>query len=175
MLKQSVILFFVFVHLTTYGQWKSHYPEKKQNKKEVLSKEQKQDNNIYFNNLFFNGIKQKSLENYDLAIDLFQKCIDIKPNKIESYYQISLIKKDLNKFSDAKIYSSKTVELKTTNIWHLRNHAEILFLNQDFDNAANQYSEIVKREPKNEFNYYKLADTYIYNKKYLKAISVYMI
>ena len=78
--------------MTTYGQWKSHYPEKKQNKKEVLSKEQKQDNNIYFNNLFFNGIKQKSLENYDVAIDLFQKCIDIKPNKIESYYQISLIK-----------------------------------------------------------------------------------
>ena len=173
MLKQSVILFFVFVHLTTYGQWKSHYPEKKQNKKEVLLKEKKQDNNIYFNNLFFNGIKQKSLENYDVAIDLFQKCIDIRPNKIESYYQISLIKKDLNKFSDAKIYSLKTVELKTTNIWHLRNHAEILFLNQDFDNAANQYSEIVKREPKNEFNYYKLADTYIYNKKYLKAISVY--
>ena len=93
MLKQSVILFFVFVHLTTYGQWKSHYPEKKQNKKVVLSKEKKQDNNIYFNNLFFNGVKQKSLENYDVAIDLFQKCIDIKPNKIEPYYQISLIKK----------------------------------------------------------------------------------
>ena len=89
------------------------------------------------NNLFFNGVKQKSLENYDVAIDLIQKCIDIKPNKIESYYQISLIKKDLNKFSDAKIYSSKTLELKTTNIWHLRNHAEILFLNQDFDNEDN--------------------------------------
>ena len=173
MLKKSIILFFVFVHLTTYGQWKSHYPENKKNKKTVLSKEKKQDNNIHFNNLFFNGIKQKSLENYDVAIDLFNKCIETKPHKIEPYYQISLIKKSLNKFSDAKLYSSKTLELKTTNIWHHRNHAEILFLNQDFDNAANQYSEIVKREPKNEFNYYKLADTYIYNQKYLKAISVY--
>ena len=87
--------------------------------------------------------------------------------------QISLIKKSLNKFSEAKQYSSKTIELKTNNIWHLRNHAEILFLNQEFDKAAKQYSDIVKREPKNEFNYYKLADTYIYNQRFLKAISVY--
>lgn len=173
MIKKSVILFFVFINLTAFGQWKSHYPEKKQNKKTTLSKEKKQDNNIYFNNLFFNAIKQKSLENYELAVGLFQKCIDINSNKIEPHHQISLIKKSLNKFSEAKQYSSKTIELKTNNIWHLRNHAEILFLNQEFDKAAKQYSDIVKREPKNEFNYYKLADTYIYSQRYLKAISVY--
>ena len=152
MIKKSVILFFVFINLTAFGQWKSHYPEKKQNKKTILSKEKKQDNNIYFNNLFFNAIKQKSLENYELAVGLFQKCIDVNYNKIEPHYQISLIKKSLNKFSEAKQYSSKTIELKTNNIWHLRNHAEILFLNQEFDKAAKQYSDIVKREPKNEFN-----------------------
>ena len=67
MIKKGVILFFVFINLTAFGQWKSHYPEKKQNKKTTLSKEKKQDNNIYFNNLFFNAIKQKSFTKLTLG------------------------------------------------------------------------------------------------------------
>ena len=165
-------LFFVLIIANTacYAQWKSYYPEKNQDKNNEYSQEK---NTLNYNNLFFNALKQKSLENYEHALQLFEKCIKKNPDFIEAYYQLSLINKKLNRILLAKEYSSKTVEKNSNNIWYLRNHAEILFLNQDYIEAARVYTQIIKLEPNNEFNYYKLADTYIYDQQYLKAINVY--
>ena len=47
------------------------------------------------------------------------------------------------------------------------------FFNQEYNEAAKNYQSIINLEPNNEFNYYKLADTYIYDENYSKAIKVY--
>ena len=173
MLKKHLLFILIFSNCLCYGQWKSFYPEKKQNKKNTKVTEKSEKDQLNKSNLFFNALKQKSLENYKHAISLFEKCIEKEPDFIEAYYQISLIKKQLNLIFEAKEYSSKTIENNTSNIWYLRNHAEILFLNQEYLKSAKIYDQIIQLEPNNEFNYYKLADTYIYSENYLKAINVY--
>lgn len=173
MLRKHLLFILIFSNCFCYGQWKSFYPEKKQNKKNTKVTEKLEKDQLNKSNLFFNALKQKSLENYKHAISLFEKCIEKEPDFIEAYYQISLIKKQLNLIFEAKEYSSKTIENNTSNIWYLRNHAEILFLNQEYLKSAKIYDQIIQLEPNNEFNYYKLADTYIYSENYLKAINVY--
>ena len=78
MLKRLILSFFlVFSCSVSYGQWKSFYPENNQsksNKKE--KKEKKEKENLNYNNLFFNALKQKSLENYEHSVTLFEKCIE---------------------------------------------------------------------------------------------------
>ena len=84
-----------------------------------------------------------------------------------------MLNKNLNRVFDAIEYSNVAIENEPKNIWYLRNHAEILFLNQQYNESAKIYNQIIDLEPNNEFNYYKLADTYIYDENYLKAIKVY--
>ena len=172
MLKKFIFSFFlVFSCSVSYGQWKSFYPENNQSKSNT--KEKKEKENLNYNNLFFNALKQKSLENYEHSITLFEKCIEKKPSFTEAYYQLSLLNKNLNRVFDAIEYSNVAIENEPKNIWYLRNHAEILFLNQQYNESAKTYNQIIDLEPNNEFNYYKLADTYIYDENYLKAIKVY--
>ena len=131
MLKKVLLLILIFSNTACFGQWKSFYPEKKQDKKNEYSNKKVEKEELKYSNLFFNALKQKSLENYKNAVTLFEKCIQQKPDFIEAYYQISLIKKKLNLIFEAKEYSSKTIEKNSSNIWYLLNHAEILFLNQE--------------------------------------------
>ena len=39
-------------------------------------KKKRKKENLNYNNLFFNALKQKSLENYEHSITLFEKCIE---------------------------------------------------------------------------------------------------
>ena len=129
MLKKFIFSFFlVFSCSVSYGQWKSFYPENNQSKSNTQEKKEKE--NLNYNNLFFNALKQKSLENYEHSITLFEKCIEKKPSFTEAYYQLSLLNKNLNRVFDAIEYSNVAIENEPKNIWYLRNHAEILFLNQ---------------------------------------------
>ena len=69
-------------HSVCFGQWKNYYPEKKTEKKPALANEKKETNNLHYNNLFFSAIKQKSLENNEESLVLFEKCIKKNPNFI---------------------------------------------------------------------------------------------
>ena len=173
MMTRFLILSFLFFNFSSFGQWKSFYPEKNNKKSQSHKNENNSNDILNYNNIFFSALKQKSLENYEASLSLFEKCIDKNTSLTEAYYQASIIHKKLNNLIVAKEYSLNTVKASNSNIWYLRNYAEILFLNQDFDEAARQYIIILELEPENEFNYYKLADTYIYNQQYLKAIRVY--
>jgi len=55
----------------------------------------------------------------------------------------------------------------------LRNHIENLLELPDYKLASEYLLKLVDLEPNNEVNFYQLADSYIYDKNYRKAISVY--
>ena len=167
------IILFVFSSTISFGQWKSFYPEKENVKSKQFQNDKNEKKTLLYNNLFFNAIKQKSLENFDHAIKLFEKCIEEKPEFFEAYYQLSLINKKYNRILEAKDQAFQAVSGQPKNIWYLRNYADLLFLNQEFSESAKSYNKIIEIEPNNEFNYYKLADTYIYSEEYSKAIKVY--
>jgi len=167
------IILFVFSSTVSFGQWKSFYPEKENVKSKQFKNDKNEKKTLLYNNLFFNAIKQKSLENFDHAIKLFEKCIEEKPEFFEAYYQLSLINKKYNRILEAKDQAFQAVSGQPKNIWYLRNYADLLFLNQEFSESAKSYNKIIEIEPNNEFNYYKLADTYIYSEEYSKAIKVY--
>ena len=170
-----LIIFFILVSNYSFGQWKSFYPEKKNNSKEKssLNNFDKGDKDILFNTIFFNGIKQKSLQNYEESLKIFQRCIKMRPNKAESFYQASLLSLFLSSFNEALAYSQKSVEISPENKWYLRNYIDVLIQIPDYKLASEQLLNLIELEPLNEVNFFQLADTYIYSKSYNKAIGVY--
>ena len=171
MLRTLLFSVFILSSLSTIAQWKSFYPDNKPPKSQI--KKDKSDNDLLFNTIYFNALKQKSLENYDQSLKIFQRCIKMKPNNIEVVYQASLISSFLGLSAEAILYSEQTVESKPKNIWYLRNHIENLLELPDYKLASEYLFKLVDLEPNNEVNFYQLADSYIYDKNYRKAISVY--
>ena len=170
MLKRRLIFVFLVVSLQVFPQWKSFYPEKKEktNEKEIIEKD-----NFSFNTNFFEALKAKSLEEYEQALKLFQKCIKLNKNIPTPYYESALINQNIGNYDLAIEQIKKAISLDLENKWYMIAYAEILFFNEDFQNAANQYKKLIKIEPGNEQWYFMLSDTYIYNRDFQKAINVY--
>ena len=156
----------------TFAQWKSYYPEGKNKKKKVVEQEIDKDN-FMFNTHLFGALKAKSLENLEEALKQFQKCIKLDGKQAVPFYESALINKNQGNLDLAQEQIKIATILEEENRWYQLAYAEILFSNQNFKLAAVQYKKLLLSEPGNEELYYMLADTYIYDNNFLKAISVY--
>ena len=156
----------------TFAQWKSYYPEgKNKNNKDV--KQEIDKNNSIFNTHLFDALKEKSLENYEEALEQFQKCIKMDDKQAVPFYESALINKDLGNFDLAVEQAKIAAEIDGDNRWYQLNYAEVLFANQDFNSAAVEYKKLLLKEPGNRELYFLLSDMYIYAKNFMKAIEVY--
>ncbi len=171
-MKKGIIILFCLVSVQTFAQWKSYYPEGKSKKKKVVELEVDKDN-FMFNTHLFGALKAKSLENFEEALKQFQKCIKLNDKQAVPLYESALINKNQGNFELAVEQIKIATTLEENNRWYRIAYAEILFSNQDFKNAATQYKKLLLDEPGNEELYYMLADTYIYDNDFIKAIGVY--
>jgi len=156
----------------SFAQWKSYYPESKTNKKEVETKN-KEKNKHMFDSHFFTALKAKSLEDFDVALKHFEKCIKLDDKNAIPFYEAALINARNGSYDLATEQIKIAVKLDSKNRWYALSYAEILFSNQDFTNSAIQYKKLITLEPGNKELYFMLADTYIYANDFRKAIGVY--
>jgi len=160
------------LNVQAFAQWKSYYPEgKNKNNKDV--KQEIDKDNFMFNTHLFNALKEKSLENYEEALEQFQKCIKMDDKQAVPFYESALINKALGNLNLAVEQAKTTLDLDGNNRWYQLNYAEVLFANQDFKSASVEYKKLLLKEPGNKELYFLLADTYIYDNDFLKAIEVY--
>ena len=172
MRKTSVILFLCFFSVQSFAQWKSYYPESKTNKKES-EKKNKETSKHMFDSHFFTALKAKSLEDFDVALKHFEKCIKLDDKNAIPFYEAALINARNGSYDLATEQIKIAVKLDSKNRWYALSYAEILFSNQDFTNSAIQYKKLITLEPGNEELYFMLADIYIYANDFRKAIGVY--
>jgi len=172
MRKTSVILFLCFFSVQSFAQWKSYYPESKTNKKES-EKKNKETSKHMFDSHFFTALKAKSLEDFDVALKHFEKCIKLDDKNAIPFYEAALINAINGSYDLATEQINIAVKLDSKNRWYALSYAEILFSNQDFTNSAIQYKKLITLEPGNEELYFMLADIYIYANDFRKAIGVY--
>ncbi len=142
--------------------------EKKKSNIEEIEKD-----NYLYNNYFYSALKEKSLENYNLAIKFFEKCIKLNKNQPQPYYEISQIYFFQSNFIESLKYSKNAYLLDKENKWYALFYAENLFTNKQFDESINVYKYLVKQEPNNEKYYIELAICYIYNNELKNAINIY--
>ncbi|CAI8237194.1 MAG: Beta-barrel assembly-enhancing protease [Cryomorphaceae bacterium] len=171
-MKKGIIIILCLLNLQAFAQWKSYYPEgKSKNNKEVKQKIDK--GNFKFNTHLFNALKSKSLENYEQALEQFQKCITMDNKQALPFYESALINKGLGNLDLASEQAKIATEIEKNNRWYQLNYAEVLFANHDFKSASVEYKKLLLKEPGNKELYFLLADTYIYDNDFLKAIEVY--
>lgn len=158
MFKRLVILF-LFVGLTTHSQ----------------TSEISEKNKFLFDNSFFKAIRLKNLDDFTGALKAFKKCIEIDPLISTPYYETALIYKKTGETVLAEKNIKEANRLSSKNKWYLYEYAQILFQNNKYQEAATLYKKLIKRDPKNQKNYFLLAETYIYQNNLKEAVKTYSL
>ena len=135
--------------------------------------EQRGKHEYQYKNYFYSALKQKALENYNQAIDFFEKCIKLDKKRAAAYYEISKIYSSQEKLSESLKYARIAYDLDPKNKWYALFYAENLFSNKKFYESTRVYKNLIKQEVNNESYYIELALCYIYNNDLKSAIKTY--
>ena len=174
MIKNRILILLCFISVQTFAQWQSYYPDgttRKNAKKEQKNNIEKGNNQ--FNAHFYNALSFKSLENFEEALEEFEKCININPENPVPYYESALIYRLFAQKESALEFSKKAYILNKENIWYQLLYAELLTSNGTTTKAVYMYKQLIKKYPGNQEYYYLLADNYIYARKFSEAIKIY--
>ena len=107
-----------------------------------------------FINFYFQAEKHKLLEEYNQALELYEKCISLLPDESSPYYQIS--KLYLYLFQDidnAKYYINQAISLDPENEWYYYELLSIYNVENDLEGQLNTHYKLIEFNSE-DLNYY---------------------
>ncbi len=122
-----------------------------------------------YQELFFEALKQKAIENYDRAVDALLKCIDIDDSKSVLYFELGKNYKHLKNFGEAEDAFKKAINKEPSNEWYLDELYDVYYQQRDYDKAIKTVKQLVKHHPDYKED---LASLYLRIKKYNQALSI---
>ena len=97
------------------------YAQEEQESAEVYLEEYTDE----FQENFFEALKQKGIQNYDRAIDLFLKCKQLEPNNSVVDYELGKAYLLDKKYVQAQDYAIEALLSEPTDFWYLDNNLHL--------------------------------------------------
>jgi tetratricopeptide (TPR) repeat protein len=120
-----------------------------------------------FQETFFEALKQKGIENYDKAINLFLECKKIEPSKKVVDFELAKVYSESKMYDAALEYSVNSVNAEPENYWYVDALVNILQLKRS------DLSEIQNQIPADNVAFKQnLAQAYFQSGNYNAAIAV---
>ena len=167
-MKHIIFAISIFLHLLAVGQNNFRLNKNAKITQHSLSENEAKK----YEHHYFLGLKLKTLENFEEAIKNFEKCIEIEKKISAPHYEIALISSEIGGYEMAIKSIENAISIEPSNKWYILLYAEILFSIQDYNKTSDQYKKLIQITNNIEY-YYKLAEVYIYQNDFKKAISVY--
>lgn len=123
--------------------------------------------------LFFNGLKEKTLGNFDKASGEFVDVLKIDSKHHESLYELALISIGNDRPEEALEFAKDAAKLSPDNIWYLKLEAELYKRLGQFEASGKAYKNIIKLFPENLENYFSYATMLVYAGKIGESIEVF--
>lgn len=128
-----------------------------------------EETELKFQQFFFKALSEKSIGNYQKAIENLESCNQILSNDIAVFFEFSKNYLFLNNTLLAKEYIERSLAKEPTNIWMLTHLVQIYIKDKNFDEAINTQHKIVAINPKKrDF----LVRLYVSNGQIKEAISL---
>jgi tetratricopeptide (TPR) repeat protein len=122
-----------------------------------------------YQELFFEALKQKGIENYQRAVDALLKCINLKSTEAVVYYELGKNYNKLTNFGAAEDALKKAISKEPDNEWFLDELYAVYVQQKDTDKAIKTIKQLVKYHPDYKQD---LASLYIKAKKYNDALDL---
>jgi len=128
-----------------------------------------EENNIKFQEYFFKSLSEKSIKNYQIAIQNLEECNAIFPNNKTVLFELSKNYFLLNRTTEALQYINNALRLDPSNFWMLKHLVTILKKDKNYKEAIKTQLTIAKQNP-----YQRLELIYLYylNGEFIKVMSL---
>lgn len=123
--------------------------------------------------LYYDASKQKTLGNYDKAIDLFDQYLDKVPDDAAALYELGSIYFKQNRLDEALEKVGKAVTIDPSNEWYKTLLVQIYQEQKDYRSAEKIIKRMIEDDPNDYEHRQDLALNYIYQGEYMDAIEVY--
>ena len=128
---------------------------------------------LQFDQFFLEGLKQKTLGNYDKAQAYFMRCNKMAPTQAAVLYELAQLDERSANYQGAYEKMEIALEQEPDQRWYLEYTAALAQYLSKYDVAADAYSKLIESYPDNPENYFQLANTYLYANKLKEAAAVY--
>jgi tetratricopeptide (TPR) repeat protein len=132
-----------------------------------IAKDFKEENELKFQEFFFEALSQKSIGNHQKAIENLESCNQIVPNDVVVFFEFSKNYLALNKTLLAKEYIQRAIEKEATNIWMQKHLVAVFVKENNFLEAIKVQQKIVVLDS-NETG--SLVRLYLQNSDYKNAL-----
>jgi tetratricopeptide (TPR) repeat protein len=122
-----------------------------------------------FQELFYEALKQKGIENYDRSVEALLKCIELDGDVPVLYFELGKNYNKLKNFGDAEKALKKAVSLELDNEWYLDELYDYYASQNDYNNALKTVKQLVKYHPDYKED---LATLYARTEKYDEALEL---
>lgn len=129
-------------------------------------KDMSEEADLKFQNFFFKALTEKSIGNYQKALENLENCNQISENNSTVFFEFSKNYYFLNQLNLAKVYVEKALLTSPENIWMLKHLVQIHQKANHFSKAIEIQQQVAKLDL-NERSF--LIKLYLYNKDYSKA------
>jgi len=122
-----------------------------------------------FQELFFEALKQKGIENYDKAIVALEKCLKLQPQNANVYNELGKNHLKLKAYKDAYDSFEKATQIDPKNKWFWNGMYDVCYQTQDY----NQSIVIVTKLIEFDAGYKEdLVSLYMYTQQFDKALAL---
>lgn len=138
--------------------------------KEVVDKQP--DDRKEFKVNFHEGIREKMIGNYDIAIRHFEKCLLLEPQNSAVHFALSNIYEEQGDHTKAIQFAEQAHELDVDNKWYILKLADLYFNLGHYHKSANYFGMVVNEEEENTDLKFQYTRALIYSNQNEKAIEV---
>ena len=132
-------------------------------------KDLEEEKQLKFQKYFFKALSEKSIKNYQKAIENLELCNELSSNDISVNFEFSKNYLLLNKTQEAKQYINKALSQEPNNVWMLDHLVSIYKKDRDYPKAIETLKKVVGLNPKKKGDLVRL---YYLNREHDQALSL---
>ncbi|NEV92821.1 tetratricopeptide repeat protein [Psychroflexus sp. YR1-1] len=164
-MSHAIRLFFVFCLAVVL----SSHAQDKDNLSREINTDDLGNNTDEFQEIFFEAIAQRAVENPEKAIEALEKCLKLKPDNTAVFYELAKNHLDLEAYEKAEEFLKKTLEDSAyrDDIYIHKQLFYIYSMQKNYEQAISQAEFISESDP---VYFQELANLYLLQKDYQAAL-----
>jgi tetratricopeptide (TPR) repeat protein len=123
--------------------------------------------------LYFTALREKTIENFTLATDLFTRILQIDPNNDAAMYELANLKKLAKDEATAEQLLERATTLKPDNEWYWAGLAASYEKSNNIAKLENVFTQLIRLNSDNPDYYVDKANALSIDKKYEEALATY--
>lgn len=123
--------------------------------------------------LFFSALREKTVENFKQAAELFNRVLQIDPANDASMYELANLQKMQNNYAAVRPLLEKAVTVNPDNEWYWIALADSYERNNDIGKLENVFNELIRLNPDKPDYYFDKANAMFLQKRYDEALKLY--